>query len=142
MNDRKLMEMALDALEAYPQGWRTDKAQNVMDALRDRLAQPKLTRREIDKMVQSAWKEVRIEYRDDPEICFDLGWEAGYGAGISSNNSPRSVSEGSAFGATAPPITQLETDAVLAEREACAKLCEEYTNGKYMAAVIRARSSK
>jgi hypothetical protein len=40
MTDRELMQMALDALEAYPQGWRTDKAQNVMDALRDRLAQP------------------------------------------------------------------------------------------------------
>ena len=37
---REEAQQVLDALEAYPQGWRTDKAQNAIKILRARLAQP------------------------------------------------------------------------------------------------------
>lgn len=37
---REEAQQVLDALEAYPQGWRTDKAKEAIETLRTRLAQP------------------------------------------------------------------------------------------------------
>ena len=114
MTDRELMQMALDALENYTAGklggiW---DAREAIDALRDRLAQPEPTGREIQKMMQSAWKAVRTEYKDDPECCFALGWEAGYGA-VAPRVEPPETESGEGFESLpAPPPKQPEPEPV------------------------------
>jgi hypothetical protein len=39
-----------------------------------------LPQRYLQKMRQAAWKDVRNEYKDDPECCFAMGFDAGYDA--------------------------------------------------------------
>ena len=114
MTDRELMQLVLDALENYTAGklggiW---DAREAIDALRERLAQPEPTGREIQKMMQSAWKTVRTEYKDDPECCFALGWEAGYGA-VAPRVEPPETESGEGFESIpAPPPKQYEPEPV------------------------------
>ena len=95
MTDRELLLMAWNALETI-----TSKKEQIsyycafaveIEALRTRLAQPEptidgwplwsgLPQRNLQKMRQAAWKDVRSEYKDDPECCFAMGFDAGYDA--------------------------------------------------------------
>jgi len=39
-----------------------------------------LPQRNLLKMRQAAWKDMRSEYKNDPECCFAMGFDAGYDA--------------------------------------------------------------
>ena len=41
---------------------------------------PEPTPRQLQRLRQEAWKSVRDVYRDDTEVCFAMGFDAGYGA--------------------------------------------------------------
>lgn len=118
MTDRKIMQMALDALEEIT-GWQSlapgyvmEEADEAKNSLRDRLAWPEPTGREVQKMIQAAWKAVRTEYKDDPECCFALGWEAGYGA-VAPRVEPPETESGEGFESIpAPPPKQYEPEPV------------------------------
>ena len=121
MTDRELMQMALKAVEYFYGGSQTQvNGLKLIDALRDRLAQPEPTGRELQKMMQSAWKAVRTEYKDDPECCFALGWEAGYGA-VAPRVEPPETESGEGFESLpAPPpkrewvgLTQQEINSIV-----------------------------
>lgn len=45
------------------------------------LAKPKPTPRQLQRLRQEAWKNIKQdEYKFDPEVCFAMGFDAGYGA--------------------------------------------------------------
>ena len=110
MKNRELMQMALTHLE-HSIGISDESQKRLSElkkALRDRLAQPEPTGREIQKIRQSAWKAVSNQYKDDPECCFALGWEAGYGA-VAPKVEPPETESGEGFESLpAPSIKQPE----------------------------------
>ena len=92
----------------YINATKPEKLKLFLKQVRDRLAQPEPTGREIQKIMQSAWKAVSNQYKDDPECCFALGWEAGYGA-VAPKVEPPETESGEGFESLpAPSIKQPE----------------------------------
>jgi len=109
MTDRELMQQALDAIEALhvaalnvTVSWETWlRGLEAVEALRERLAQQEqepfeywnavdgwvtvtpnevLDGRAKQRMLQAAMRTVQEQYRDDPEVMFARGWDAGFNA--------------------------------------------------------------
>ena len=116
MTDKEVMQMALDALELLNGAQTTDGIFIYTDqetkVLRAALAQPELNARELAKMHRSAWKNVRSEYKDDPECCFALGFDAGYDAVARRVEPPLSESGAGFESLPASPIAQPEPEPV------------------------------
>ena len=116
VNKNEVMQMALTAIE-HALLWEGDEIPvagfisdlgNAAAALRAALAQPEPDARKLAKMRQTAWKSVRNEYKDDPECCFALGFDAGYDA-VARRVEPPITESGAGFKSLpASPITQID----------------------------------
>ena len=119
MTDRELMQQALEALEllakyenpqtkiqvrkprdggpivtVYPHKVATDAAA----PLRERLArEERPDGRKLQRMRQEAWRKTDAQWKDDPELCFALGYEAGYNDAVAPRVEPRSSESGAGF---------------------------------------------
>lgn len=98
--DRELLQQALDALKSlaeFIEGDLKPSEQKAIEALRARLAQPEPhytfyhrldaqpepNKKDILRIRQEEWRkaqQISKDYIDDPECCFALGFDAGYGA--------------------------------------------------------------
>ena len=83
--------------------------QATQESLREHQARIKeleaqLAPRQLLKLRQEAWKSVRDVYRDDPEVCFAMGFDAGYGAVASRVEPPQGECNG--FDSLPAPLSQ------------------------------------
>ena len=58
--------------------------------------QPELNKRTMAKTRQEAWDAVHKDYKDDPECCFALGFDAGYDA-VAQRVEPPEMESGGGF---------------------------------------------
>ena len=70
--------------------------EKAIEALRTALAQPEPDARKLAKIHQAAWNAVHKDYKDDPECCFALGFDAGYGA-VAQKVEPSEMKSGERF---------------------------------------------
>lgn len=92
-SDRKLMQQALEALDQQDYGQNTE----IVTALRERLARPELDGRKLQRMRQEHWRKTDVQWKDDPELCFALGYEAGYNDAVAPKAEPRASESGAGF---------------------------------------------
>ena len=112
MTDREVMQMALETAEQIAcadyrhweelaslsefERWARSRANHIAEALRTALAQPEPDARKLAKIHQAAWNAVHKDYKDDPECCFALGFDAGYGA-VAQKVEPSEMKSGERF---------------------------------------------
>jgi len=108
MNKIEILRLALLTLEQAESKGNCEY--EVTGLIRAALAQPELNARELAKMRRSAWENVRSEYKDDPECCFSLGFDAGYDAVARRVEPPLSESGAGFESLPASPIAQPEPE--------------------------------
>ena len=116
MTDREAMQQALKALtllKASPNiGIWCGSADDSITALSERLAQPEPDGRKLQRMRQEAWRITDAQWKDDPSLCFALGYEAGYNDAVAPRVEPRASESGAGFESlpASPPTTQPELE--------------------------------
>ncbi len=84
---RELLQQALDAILAardsellHPKPFK-NRYLDIIGKLEAELAKPEPTPRQLQRLRQEAWKNIKQEeYKFDHEVCFAMGFDAGYGA--------------------------------------------------------------
>lgn len=116
MTKDEAMKMALEALELHAEQYPHMQKGYTVDAitaLRQALEQPEqeLTGRQLQRMKQQAWKKIRAEDKDDPELCFALGFDAGYDA-VARRVEPPEMESGGGFESRPASLEQPEQEPV------------------------------
>ena len=97
MTKDEAMQMALDALvDLSDERYWFELHEKALVALRTALTQPEPNARKLAKIHQAAWNAVHKDYKDDPECCFALGFDAGYGA-VAQKVEPPEMESGERF---------------------------------------------
>ena len=126
MTKDEAMKLALEALELHAEQYPHMQKGYTVDAitaLRQALEQPEqeLTGRQLQRMKQQAWKKIRAEDKDDPELCFALGFDAGYDA-VARRVEPPEMESGGGFESRPASLEQPEQEPVDSAEKASAYL--------------------
>jgi hypothetical protein len=143
----EVMKQSLEALEVanscvdgyyIPTGkTQLPEVESAITALRqaiEQAEQPQPDGRKLQRMRQEAWRMTQEQWKDDPELCFALGYEAGYNDAVAPRAEPRASESGAGFESlpaspnaeqAQPLMNEQIMDLCAAEREACAKLLDE-----------------
>ena len=112
MTKDEALKLALEAMLKW--SWPLNSQElEAITALRQALEQPEqeLTGRQLQRMKQQAWKKIRAEDKDDPELCFALGFDAGYDA-VARRVEPPEMESGGGFESRPASLEQPEQEPV------------------------------
>lgn len=82
--------------------------------------------RTLSKIRQAAWNAVHKDYKDDPECCFALGFDAGYGA-VALRVEPPEMESGAGFESLPAPPKKEWVGLTIEERTDIRRRIQEYT---------------